>query len=154
LTPIRGLPDGVLARLRPHLKQTTGLVLASRGECIPIQRREIETIRNRTFRAVHLEDLTALKLPASWLLGALLCPGDETGTLAAWARRLSEPERSRLRFYAYAGTDLVEAMSDWVDADLGAVQLVEVSSWEEFHQRFGADHAIRVYQDHVHRRPG
>ena len=152
VAPIPGLPNGILAQVRPHLKETTGFILASSGDCLALQRREVDTIKNRIIRPVRTHELDALRPPSSWLLGALLCPNEDTSALATWALRLPDLDQARIRFYVHEGTDVGNAMNGWIRADLRPIQFVEIGSWEQFHQRFGADHAIRVYQAHVHGR--
>lgn len=152
MPPLPGLPEGIIAQVRPHLKETIGYVLATSGDRLDVQKREIQAIKNRLFKSLRPDDLAGLRLPPSWILGVLLCPGDSTDTVAAWASALAAVDRGRLRFYFLGGTDAGAAMRAWTQEGLGPVAYTNVSTWQHFHHRYGADHAIRVYQDHVWKR--
>ncbi len=152
MPPLPGLPAGIIAQVKPHLTKTTGFVLAGSADCLEIRDREIRTIQNRVFIALGAEDLAKLPLPPSWLLGVIVCPGDDTQKVAEWAVSLPLEDRSRIRFYFHSRAPQGSAMQAWSTLGLGPVQYDTIESWQQFHQRYGADHAIRVFQDHVHQR--
>lgn len=149
MTPIPGLPVGAIEQVRPHLKQTTGYVLARAGDCLDLQRREVGLKNRPFFKPLKPGELHALKLPRSWFLAVLLCPGDDTRELAAWVRALPAADRRRIRFYYYTGTRAAQALAQWYGAGLGPVRDDEIDGWIRFHHKFGAHHAIQVYEDRV-----
>lgn len=153
MTPIPGLPPTATQLVRPHLRKTTGCVAATGDECLKIAHREAK-VPNRAFVAVAIKDL-ADTVPAegSWFLGILLCPGDVTDQVAAWATT-RKPDLARIRFYFRTGVNQISAMRAWVQAGHPEpLYEEEIDAWPRFHHFFGAHHAIQAYHDHVPRPP-
>lgn len=151
MPPLPGLPPGAIERVRPHLQKTVGFILATSGDCLDIQAREVETIKTRRFRSVHPDRLESLDLPESWILAAVMCPGDDTDAITRFAKALDSDDRQRIRFYWYPETRPREALKQWLAADLGPIQEDDADGWERFHKLFGAHHSIQVFMDHVGR---
>lgn len=153
MTPILGLPPTATQRVRPHLHKTTGYAAASGGDCLKIARQEAK-VPHRAFVAVAIKNLANTIPPqGSWFLGILLCPGDATDEVAAWAST-RKSDLARVRFYFRTGVDQVPAMRAWVQAGLPEPLYEEdIDAWPRFHHFFGAHHAIQVYRDHVPQPP-
>jgi len=133
--------------VRANHRNTLGLVAATSGTCLGIQRGESRLVTGRRFRPIHPTALPRLALGDSWFLGVLLCPGDSTNELVAWARTLSRPRLARIRFYFVDGTRLAATLSGWNEAGLPDVPTFKVDDFASFHKLFGRHHADVVYQD-------
>ncbi|MCA1810638.1 MAG: hypothetical protein LC623_01340 [Halobacteriales archaeon] len=130
--------------VREHWPKTTGILLASQHPCIGIRDTEVRHIR-RLLLAAHPDDLGTLKPPPSWVMGVILCPGDSTEPLAAWARRHRADGR-RVWFYLHPDAE-AEALRPWRDAGFRTDQVDTVSSWQELHPLFGLALNDQVYAD-------
>ena len=135
------------AVVRANFRATLGLVVAETGGCLEIQRDEASLVPGRKFVPLPPRDLPHVNLGRSWFVGVLLCPGDLTARVAAWARSLRKADLSRLRFYVVAGTDLRGAMEAWNKAALPERPTFEVRGFRSFHHLFGRHHADQVYRD-------
>lgn len=153
MPPIPGLPPGAIERVRPHLQKTVGYILAASGDCLDIQAREVDTIKTRRFRSVGPDQLESLELPESWILAAVMCPGDDTHAIARFTEGLHAGDRQRIRFYWYPETRPADALKPWLAADLGPIQEDDIDGWQRFHKLFGAHHSIQVFIDHADRGP-
>ena len=149
MAPLPGLPPGAIELVRPHLQKTTGYVLAGRGDCVEIQKRELATIKNRIFKTIKPADLASTRFPKHWILAAVMRPGDDTTELTGFAKALDPADRDRIRFYWHKGTRPAVALRAWLDAGLGPIQDDDIDGWGRFHQLFGAHHSIQAYRDHV-----
>ncbi len=151
-----GMPEGFAETIRPHLHECLGIVVASTGDCLEIRDEEIKAISdtgNRTFEAYPPDQLPDPAALQSWLMGVLLCPGDRTEEVAAWAKALNVEDLDRVRFYYLSGVDLVEALRAWYAAGLPDPRTADVEDWGSFHHEFGWDHSNQLYQD-LQRSPG
>lgn len=124
--------------------QTTGYIMASRQPCITIRDDEVRHI-NRRLVALIPDDLDALEPGMSWLMAVVLCPGDDSHALAAWAKRAGAPER--VRFYLHPDTHVNDALAAWADAGFAAAKVDVVASWKELHPGFGRALNDQVYAD-------
>lgn len=141
------LPTDFAEVVRPHFDECDGVVVASSGQCLEIQAKEEEQVPGRDFSGVRPEDLPGLELEESWLVGILLCPGDETEEVSTWASTLDPTDLDRVRFYYTPDVDLVDAFGAWYEEGLPDPRTAEVEGWEDFHQTFGRDHSNQVYRD-------
>jgi len=130
-----------------HFKGTLGLVAAASGKCLKIQRDEERPVPGRAFKPINPRDLPALDLGESWFLGVLLCPGDSTDDLVAWARGLPRAALWRIRFYHTARVDLKKALAAWRDAGLPGAPTYSVRDFGSFHRLYGRHHGDIVYRD-------
>lgn len=102
---------------------------------------------NRVLVGLRPEDLAGWDAEGSWLMAVLLCPGDSSAAIAAWARR-HKADPDRIHFYAHKGTDPFEALAAWHRSGLPPPIVTEgITSWKEFHRRFGRDLTVRILQD-------
>lgn len=137
-------PSGYHDVVKAHWRQTKGYVLAGRQPCIQIRDDEVKRI-NRVLVATHPDDLASLKLPKSWVMAVLLCPGDTTNDLAAWARQ-HRIQTSRVWFFLHPRTD-PEALRPWRDAGYRTDQADVVATWKDLHPLFGLALNDQVYSD-------
>lgn len=139
-------PSDFSAVVRAHHEESTGYVVASSGECLGIQRDEIEFV-NRNLQGARPADLDALDPDGSWFMGVLLCPGDGTSEVGAFAAGLPPEDRHRVRFYVHPDVDLVSALEGWYEAGLGDPMTSEVEDFSSFHARFGRHFNLQVYEN-------
>ena len=131
--------------VRTHWHRTTGFVLASREPCLSIRADEPDAVRGRALVAVDDADLAAWDPGASWVLAALLCPGDTILPLLDWLRA-GHRDPTRVWFYLHRSTDW-EVLRPWEDAGLSLRQAASVASWQELRKLFGLALNDRVYKD-------
>jgi hypothetical protein len=139
-------PTDYASVVRANHTKTIGYIFAVTGECIGIRDDEIARIR-RKLVAVSAEGLAAIQTKGSWLLGVILCAGDDTRSVAGWLAKLALPARPRIRFYAHPEVDLRRAFAAWVEADLGEPRVQTVTDFSTFHRQFGVDLNDVVYAD-------
>lgn len=137
-------PSGYHDVVKAYWRQTKGYVLASRQPCIRIRDDEVKHI-NRVLVAQHPDDLASLELPKSWIMAVLLCPGDSTADLAAWARK-HRIQPGRVWFFLHPDTD-PEALRPWRDVGFRTDQVAFTSTWEDLHPLFGLALNDQVYAD-------
>src|SRR3989304_846539 len=87
--------------------------------------------------------------PDWWVLAVLLCPGDTTEAVAAWARQGRAPVADRIHFYLHPHTNPVEAFAAWYAAGHQEPRTAEVEDFATFHKQFGWDLNNQVYRDAV-----
>lgn len=141
-----GRPLDYAAVVRANVERTRGFILAERHPCLAIRDREVGSIQ-RDLRPAFTAALADLDPPDSWLLAVILCPGDDTSAVAAWARRLPARDLDRIRFYAHPDADLGQALAGWVEASLAPPRVDAAGDWKEFHRRFGLHLNDMAYQD-------
>lgn len=144
------LPPGLARKVNPHLTKTMGIVVATREPCLGIIRDEAASgrVRGRRFVALPLPALVRWKPPSSWVLGVLLCPGDDARPVLEWVRAQGIQELERIRFYLHKGTAEASAMAPWTLAGFSYRARI-VDSWESLHVRFGRQHAFWALRDHA-----
>lgn len=155
MPPIPGLPPTASQHVKPHILKTVGYVVAQGGACLDIMRREAAfDPKKRRFRAVEAHLLSGTTFKGSWFMGILLCPGDTTDVIAAWAKARPAADLERVRFYFHVGTHQRDAMSAWVRAGLPDPLFDEgLAAWGPFHKLYGGHHALQAYHDFVARPP-
>lgn len=139
-------PSDYAAIVRAHHAATTGYVAAQGEDCLSIRDEEIARIR-RKLEPLALDQLAKVDTGGSWLLGVILCPGDDVTPLARWVARSPQAVRRRVRLYAHPDVDLVDALAPWYAADLDDPRVHIVSDFATFHRRFGNDLNDQVYED-------
>lgn len=135
--------------VRAHHRDTEGLVVAQSGRCLELQADERDLVPGRRFQPLRPADLARRAFPRSWFMGVLLCPGDATDALAAWARDLPPADVDRVHFYYVRGVDLQATLAGWRAAGLPEPALNEVRDFRSLHHLFGRHHGDRVYRDHA-----
>lgn len=153
------MPETANARravVRAHMHGTTTFLVADRPPCTHTRDKEFTATRpkrgpqptGRVMVALDPAGLAALDLPRSWLVVVLLCPGDGTTEVAAFAKGLSPPDRERVVFYHHPDADLGAALKEWADSGLAPPPVEEAADFPELHSHLGGVINERIYQDH------
>ena len=146
MAPKPDQPDFALTVAQNHPRMK-GWIWAQSDPCLSIAKDEVKKIR-RNLEAVG--PASAPPKPATrlwWMLAVLLCPGDTTTAVAAWAAALPGAGDDRIRFYLHPETDPTSALAAWHGAGLADPLTAEVEDFGSFHQQFGWDFNKRVYRD-------
>lgn len=135
--------------IRSHRFDTVCYVLAQSGACLELARDRVRAVTGGTLRYLSPDELPA-ELPASWMLAVVLCPGDDTRRLGAWAAQLSPARHARIIFYE---PDQLDATADQVYAGWNQQPLPDpirrrVRHFKEFNRLLGTDLNIRILDDH------
>lgn len=136
--------------VRRHIHDTVGYVLrlGDAGPCRDLQEKETgDRVPGRRYRGLQARDLADFRPDGSWLLGVLLCDGDDLRPLVGWIRGHDPADLDRVRFYHPPNADLRTALAPWVAAALPPPLAFPVATWEAFHKMFGYHHATQVYAD-------
>lgn len=139
-----------VALIRAHRFDTTGYILADAPGCLSIQAEEVHRVRGRRLVPLRSKALPPrAQLPKSWIMAVVLCPGDATAALAAWARALPLADLGRIRFYEVEGVDAGPAYAGWIQGGLPALVLrFPVRDTPEFIRLFGRHLNQRIVRDH------
>lgn len=133
------------ATVRAHWPKTTGFLLAFRQPCIAIRDQEIQAASGRVLVAGGIEDLEEWRPPKSWILGVLICPGDDVGPVAQWIQA-RKADASRVWFYLQPDVE-VSVLEPWEQAGHPADQYDSAADWKQLHKRFGLALNDQVYAD-------
>ena len=143
----RGAPPDFVGTVRANHARMKGLLWARSGACLTVAREEVRRIR----RNLELLGLgAAVETPRGrrwWLLAVLLCPGDTTEAVSAWARSVKDFDAERVRFYLHTGADPVACLTAWHAAGLPNPATADFSDFADFHKQFGWDFNNQVYRD-------
>lgn len=129
-----------------HHADSDAILVAAREPCFSIALDEKRGARGRTVRIVAPEDLAGLRLRESWIAAVLLCPGDDTASIATWASSGKRDPR-RIVFYFHADTKPRQALLAWTQAGLPVHATWTVKDWKELHRHFAAAWNVRVFED-------
>lgn len=132
------------AVVRTNHHRTTGYLLASSPPCIKIRNDEIQRINRKTI-PLTLAELKDLEPEGSWLLGVILCPGDDTTEVSRFAHRTHSPHR--IRFFAHPKTEISTTLESWKAAGHHKARIDLVASWKQLHPLFGLALNDQVYHD-------
>jgi hypothetical protein len=151
---VERFPPGWHDVVRANFEDTVAFVVAQSGKCLDFQTQESKhpkgRVRGRHFRPLSPAALKDLRLPQSWFLGVVLCPGDEPEVLARWHAGLKPEDRDRVVFFIHPDYEQHELDEQATDFGGSLPQTVPLpQAWERFHQIFGRLHADRVYLDHA-----
>ena len=135
--------------IRVHRFDTTCWVLAEHGACLDLKTQEVRKVTGRRMVPVTANALPRHR-PTSWFLAAILCPGDTTDSIAAWAMQLKPGDWVRIVFYEAEG---VEAQADevfrgWTAKNLPDPVRRRVAGLEELTKALGRDLNRRILRDH------
>lgn len=143
-----GSDDDYRSVVMAHRFETTAFLLADSGECLETRDAEVLNVKGRRLVPITSAELSGLKLPTSWLLAVILCPGDDTAAIAAWTRRLPVADHDRIRFYAHPDADLESALRIWHAVGLRDPPLRSVRGARELARPLGMAINDRIYADH------
>ncbi|HKZ59140.1 MAG TPA: hypothetical protein VJ547_04740 [Candidatus Thermoplasmatota archaeon] len=145
----RGAPSDFARAVAGNHRRMKGWIWAESEPCLSIAKEEVRRIRR------NLEAVSASRAPPPpsepdwWVLAVLLCPGDTTEAVAAWARQGRAPVADRIHFYLHPHTNPVEAFAAWYAAGHQDPRTAEVEDFATFHKQFGWDLNNQVYRDAV-----
>lgn len=134
--------------IRRHRFDTTAFLVAAQPNCLDIGRLESQKVTGRRLRLVTAAELPGPdRLPASWVVAVLLCPGDTTERIAPWAKQLPTPFWHRIWFYKARGLDPESAYAPWKEAGLGKPLADAFQDFLDFNRLFANDLNEQIYQD-------
>lgn len=133
--------------VRDNWHRTTAYLLASTRPCIEIRDDELDAVRDRrVLVGVGPKDLEDWSPSGSWMLAVILCPGDSTEHLAAWAKE-HRIDETRVHFYLHPDTPW-DVLKPWDDAGFPTDRVDDdVDSWKRLHRLFGLALNDRVAKD-------
>jgi hypothetical protein len=136
--------------IRARRLDTVAFLLAEQGNCLRIRAEELRRVTGRRLRPVTGSTLPSLPLPKSWALAVILCPGDGTEAVAAWARGIdAASRRDRLWFYEAPGVRPRDAYAAWIAADLDPNVLRDsFTDFYDFNRLFSNDLNEQIWLDH------
>lgn len=129
-----------------HHTDSDAVLVANREPCISIAYDEQANVHGRSFTVATPDEVRELDLRDSWIMAVLLCPGDDTEALAAWALE-QEIDPRRIVFYLHTDTDPRDALGAWEEAELPVHATWTIENWRQLHKHFGAAWNVRVYDD-------
>lgn len=135
--------------IRSHRFDTVCYVLAQSGACLDLARERVRAVTGRKLQYLTAENLPA-ELPRSWMLAVVLCPGDDTHRLGAWAAKLGPARHARIIFYEPDELDATadQAYAGWNRHPLPDPIRRRVRDFKEFNRFLGTDLNIRILDDH------
>lgn len=144
----RGLPDrpqdfsAVVAKNWP---KSIAYILASTEPCIHIRDDEVGHIGgNRNLVAITTDDLDRIDRDRIWVLGIVLCPGDEITSITAWVRK-NRIHPGHLWFFLHPSVDM-GVLEPWAAAGYPTNQVDFVEDWGELHSVFGLYLSDMIYE--------
>lgn len=124
--------------------KTTGFIATATEPCITIGRDEVRHVKRRLV-PVNLGELAGLQPTGSWFMAVVVCPDDDLGGLARWAKG---KDAGRVHFYLHANAR-PRQLAPWRDAGLPLDHIDEgIRSWGQLHKVLGWDLNMQVYDDH------
>lgn len=138
--------------VRLHFANTVGYVVAQTSGCLEVQTQELKSpkgrVRGRDFQPLRPADLRTLRLPESWFMGVILCPGDDGLLYREWYKGLGPKERDRVVFFFHPAFGVDALDKHWTGAGLPPPRTQRFNgSWENFHHLYGRRHGDRVCED-------
>lgn len=133
--------------VRAHWRDTTAFLLATSEPCMSLRELEIARVR-RLLVGLAPEELSTLRLPDSWLLAVLLCPGDDTASLVPFVAGLPPRDRDRVVFFLHPDADLVQAFHAWYAAGLPDPHTLDAGDYRSLAPKLGHELNKRIALDH------
>lgn len=133
-----------------HLHDCLGIIVADTEPCIGVHA-AIPADKRDSRRATQ-SDLDAAWFRSSYVVAVVLCPGDSTKKLAAFAAK-HKLDPDRFHFYHPPGVDPIAALRDWRTAGFHVHSIEEVDKWGPVNQHFAA-HWNHVIHDQLCKKAG
>jgi hypothetical protein len=135
--------------VRRNWGKTTAFLLATCQPCLEVRDREVAAVGdNRNLQVLQAGDLAGWQPNGSWLLAVLLCGGDETRSLASWARK-QRIDAGRIHFYLHVDASL-ETLEGWHQAGLPLGRVTDgIDDWKRLHKFLGLALNETIAQDHA-----
>lgn len=146
-------PEGWHDVVRRFHVQTAGYIVAQSGDCLDVLYEEASgphtKVPGRKFNAIPPSDLANLRMPPSWFMGVILCPGDDASPIAGWFAMLDAKDHDRVVLYTHPRFDEEKAAEAWEIAKAPLPRRTQFAgSWNNFHRLFGNDFSWQVWKDH------
>lgn len=141
---MKGRPEDWTRVVRQHAHNTKAFIVSSRPPpCFQMARDEVAFIERRMEH--RLLDRLPHRLPPSWFMAVLVCPGDDLAGLAHW---MSAHGGERVRFYFHEDARFRQ-LAPVRDAghDLRHVRPERYGSYGALHKRLGLDLSDQVFED-------
>jgi len=130
-----------------HWPKSVAYLQASKKPCIEIRDDEIAKIGgNRVLRPLEHGEFAKIRLDATWILGVILCPGDDVKDLIAWVKA-AKVAPSRIWFFLHVSADM-KILQAWEDAGHATNQVDIVDGWDDLHPIFGLMLSDQIYEEH------
>jgi len=142
---MRGRPGDWTVVVRSNWRKVTAYVVSGKHpSCLRMARDEVEHI-DRVMRHVPLDHVADLRPRKHWFMAVIVCPGDDLGGLADWAR---DKDADRVHFYLHRNTDAA-ALAPWRDAGhpLDRIEEERFTAYGRMHTKMGLDLSDQVYGD-------
>ena len=134
--------------IRRHWKDCPTYLVANQPPCLDL-RDQAALPKGRRYEASSFATLAALRPPASWAMGVILCPGDTLEEVAAWALSNKVQDANRILIFHRTDVDLKAALGPWRQAGYGLPMLVEVETWVDMAQILGRHVNNTILRDHT-----
>lgn len=132
--------------VEPNMGSSLGLFVAASEPCIGIA--ADPPAKGRLSRRLRPQQLQSQpELPRSFAVAVVLCPGDHTGDVAAFAQARKIP-MDRFYFFYTANTDVRKALAAWTAARHPVSYSFEIHDWQGLNKKFGAFWNAWVHDDH------
>lgn len=123
---------------------TLAFIVSSRQPiCLKMATAEVKHI-NRWMKPTLLDSLPT-KIPESWFMAVVVCPGDDLHVLAAWMTKYGG---DRVRFYLHRDARPSQlAPVRYAGHDLRHVRPERYTTYGQMHKRLGLDLSDQIYED-------
>jgi len=141
---MKGRPEDWTRVVETHSHSTLAFIVSShQPSCLKMATDEVEFI-DRWMKRVILDQLPT-RLPDSWFMAVIVCPGDDLERLAAW---MTKNGADRVRFYLHkdAGAAQLAPIRD-AGHDLRHVRPERFAAYGAMHKRLGLDLSDQIYED-------
>jgi len=133
--------------VHPHRLDTLCIIVADRQPCLALASEDALKQTGRRFRVLSQAELAAFEPPASWAMGVILCPGDDTANVARWfARHRAHP--GRVSFHYHPTVDLQAALGAWAEAGHPIHSAWPATKWGDLSSKLGAHLNSVAHDDH------
>lgn len=139
------MPSHLKQVVAPHMGASLGLFVAARQPCIGMA--ASPPARGRLSQRVATGRLDRVRLPPSYAVAVVLCPGDDTAAVTGFAARHDLPDERFYFFYA-PGPDMRAATAAWRSSGRAVLYSHEISDWKALNQKFGAFWNAWIHDDH------
>ncbi len=144
---IAGRPRDYRDVIHPRRLDTRVFLVANTQPCIDLR----DAAARPTGRDYRITDLGAWRdqaVPPSWVLAAILCPGDDTQELVHWLAT-QNGDAERVVFFMHPDTDPVAALEAWYGAGHGDPVVHEAATWIDLARPLGQFVNDLIYLDAV-----
>jgi len=137
-------PEDWTSVVSAHKHACKAFIVSSHNpSCLKMAKDEVAHIR-RWMESRTVDDLPD-KVPESWFMAVVVCPGDDLGPLATW---MSTHGGDRVRFYLHAASDPSSLRPiQAAGHELRHVRPERYPAYGPMHKRLGLDLSDQIYED-------